>query len=134
MRNRCSGALQHWSGNPSPQAVPGAEGLESDEQQRGELSLSQTGRAPQIAKLVHAEHTMPFAARVVKRPPACMAGDHGRFEMCRDLAGKSAQSKWLSRIVDRQFVDSWRNLARPATFFDEPSPGDFLGWRNRRIL
>jgi hypothetical protein len=134
MRDRCSGALQHWSGNLSSPTVPGAEGLESDEQQRGELSLSQTGRAPQSAKLVHAEHTMPFAARVVKRSPACMAGDHGRFAMCLDLAGKSARGKLLSKIVDRQFAESWRNLARSVTFFDEASLGDFLWWRDRRIL
>jgi hypothetical protein len=134
MRGRHSGALQYWSGNPSSPTVPGAEGLESDEEQRGELSLSQTGRAPQIAKLVHAEHTMPCGACVVKRSPALMAGDHGRFETCRDLAGKSAQSKVLSKSVDREFADSWRNLARPVISFDEHSPGDSLGWRNRRIL
>jgi hypothetical protein len=55
-----------------------------------------------------------------------MAGGHRRSAMCRDPAGKSAQSKLLSKVVDRQFAESWRNLARPVTFFDEASPGDFL--------
>jgi hypothetical protein len=54
--------------------------------------------------------------------------------MCRDPAGKSAQSKSLSKVVDRQFAGSWRNIARPVIVFDEHSPGDLLGRRDRRIL
>jgi hypothetical protein len=63
-----------------------------------------------------------------------MAGDQRRFEMCRDPAGETAQGKWLSNIVDLQFADSWRNLARPITLFDKHSPRDSLWRRNRRIL
>jgi hypothetical protein len=75
MRDLSSSPLQHWSVDLSSPAVSGAVGLESDREQRGELPSFQTGRSTQIAKLAHAEHTMPFASCVVKRSPVFMAGD-----------------------------------------------------------
>ena len=45
-------------------------------------TLSETGRVTQLREAHSPLHTMPFAATVVKRPPASMAGGHDAFGAC----------------------------------------------------
>ena len=53
MNDRVAGTLQYGYGDDSSPAIPWPEGFERNRQQRGELALSQTDRATQLAKLVH---------------------------------------------------------------------------------
>jgi hypothetical protein len=75
IRDRGSSPLEHLCGYGSSPAIPRSKGFRRDTQQRGEFSLPESGRVAQIAQLVHVGHTMPFAAAIAKRPPACVSND-----------------------------------------------------------
>jgi hypothetical protein len=79
IRDRGSSPLEHLCGYGSSPAIPRSKGFRRDTQQRGKFSLSESGRVAQIAQFVHVGHTMPFAAAIAKRPPACVAGDQRHF-------------------------------------------------------
>ena len=57
-------------------AVPHAKRVQGHVEPPSKVALGEIRVATQLAKPVHAEHTMLSAAAVVKRPPACLAGDH----------------------------------------------------------
>ena len=79
MFNRLPSSQEHVRRHRAQPAVPHAKGVQRHVEESGEVALGQIGLAAQLAKLVHAEHTMPSAAPVVKRPPAYLAGDQQWF-------------------------------------------------------
>jgi hypothetical protein len=72
--------------------------------------------------------------RAVKRSPAFVAGDHRGSSTLRATPSKSAQEVLLRKTADRELGDFWRNVDRPVTFFDEPSPAVLMRERNSQIL
>jgi len=77
---------------------------------------------------------MPLVAAEVK----ATAGLHHRwsvaFPTCCHSVRKCALRESLREIIDCEIAEMWRNVARPVTFFDEHSPGDFPTEHNRRIV
>ena len=70
-----SRALQDRQRNWAPSAVPGAQRFDRRAEQRSKRVLIQTDGTSKVTKLGGHANTMPLAPLVVKRPPACMAGD-----------------------------------------------------------
>jgi hypothetical protein len=59
--------------------IPHAKRVHGDVEQFGKVLLSEIRIVTQLAKRVHAAHTMPFVAPVGKRPPEYQAADHDAF-------------------------------------------------------
>ena len=81
--DRVAGTLQHCDGDDAAPALPWAEGLEGNRQERGERALSRPIARRSSRSSFIAAHTMPFLAVVVKRPPASMTGGRHRFRAWR---------------------------------------------------
>ena len=126
MFNRRPSPQEHGDRHRAQPAVPHAKRVHGDVEQPGTVALREIRVPTQLAKLVHAQHTMPSAAPVVKRPPAYLAGDQ---QPCRHGFGaspKSPRCKMLSKAVDDEIAQCGRELARLITLFDVCSPASIL--------
>ena len=71
--------LQHRTRHSAAPAIPCPESLQRNPEQLGELPLAESEDTAQLAKRGHDDHTMPSAARVVKRALADVANDQRGF-------------------------------------------------------
>jgi hypothetical protein len=76
MCGRCRlGASEHVRGNQSQSAVPHPKRVQGHVDERGKFLLREIDSTTQFAERSQDGTTMPSTARVVKRPPAYLAGD-----------------------------------------------------------
>jgi hypothetical protein len=71
---------EHSRRHGAQPAIPRAKRLQRDTESFGKGVMGEIRIATQLAKRVHAAHTMPFVAPVGKRPPEYQAGDHDAFK------------------------------------------------------
>jgi hypothetical protein len=101
MFNRRPSPQEHWDRHRPQPAVPHPERIHGYVEQLGKVTLREIRVATQLAKLVHAEHTMPSAGPVVKRPPAYLARDHDhvRHDSARSGNGCLEKCSGKARIA-----------------------------------
>src|SRR5262245_392982 len=77
---------------------------------------------------------IPFASGGVKRSPAFLTGDRGRFRRRCAASMKTRRRVLLRKLHLTRSRRLWRELARVITFFDVCSPRNFVALETREFF